>query len=54
MTSIEDMKSCIQEWMAQPLSAVELAQTYAECKEELDRQMEYCMGSFTKEANNAK
>lgn len=53
MTSIEDMKSCIQEWMAQSLSAVELAQTYAECKEELDRQMEFCMGNFTNEADHA-
>ena len=28
MVSIDDMKSCIQEWMAQSLMAVELAYIY--------------------------
>lgn len=49
MTSIDNMKSCIQDWMAQPLSAVDLAQTYAECMAELNRQLEYCMRIFTQE-----
>jgi len=49
MVSIDDMKSMIQEWMAQELSAVELAKTYAECRAELDKQLEYCMAQFTQE-----
>ena len=48
MTSIDDMKSCIQEWMAEALSAVELAKTYAEVRSELDKQLEYCMDEFTR------
>ena len=39
MVGISDMKSCIQEWMAQSLMAVELAYIYiyiyAECKKNL-------------------
>lgn len=49
MVSHEDMKSCVQEWMAQELSAVDLAKTYAEIRAELDKQLEYCMEHFTKE-----
>ena len=49
MISIDDMKSCIQEWMAQELSAVDLAKTYAEIKMELDKQLEYCMAGFVEE-----
>ena len=52
MVDIEDMKGCIQEWMAQELSAVNLAKTYAECKGELDRQLEYCMESFISGGEN--
>lgn len=50
--SIDDMKSYIQEWMARSISAVELAQTYAECMHELNQQLEYCMESFTEEATH--
>ena len=44
--NIDDMKSLIQEWMAQELSAVDLAKTYAEIRTELDIQLEYCMESY--------
>jgi len=47
MVDIEDMKSCIQEWMAQGPSAVCLAKTYAEIRTELDKQLEFCMTVFT-------
>ena len=43
MISIDEMKLRIQEWMAQPLSAIELAYTYAEIKAELEKQLEFCM-----------
>lgn len=46
MSSINDMKLIIQEWMAQELTAKDLARTYAEIREELDRQMEYYMDNF--------
>lgn len=49
MVSIDEIKSCIQEWMAQPLTAVELAKTYAEIKLELEKQLEYCMTSLCEE-----
>ena len=47
MTNIDDMKSMVQEWMADALSAVELAKVYAELMAELDKQLEYCTGEFT-------
>ena len=46
MVSIEDMKSIIQEWMAQELSPVDLGKTYAEVLCELNKQFEYCMNSL--------
>ena len=51
MVSIDDMKTCIQEWMAQELTAVDLAKTYAEIRAELDKQLEVCMAEFTKEGS---
>ncbi len=48
----EEMKSCIQEWMAQALDAVELAKTYAEIKQELDLQLEFCMSELLEGADN--
>ena len=53
MTSIEDMRTCIQEWMAQELTAVNLAKTYAEIRIELDKQLEVCMEGFTEEGEEA-
>ena len=47
MVSIEDMHELIQEWMAQPISAVELAETYAAIRMELDKQLPICMDEFT-------
>jgi hypothetical protein len=53
VTSIEDMRTCIQEWMAQELTAVNLAKTYAEIRIELDKQLEVCMEGFTEEGEEA-
>ena len=52
MTSTQEMRYVIQEWMAQELDAVSLTQTYSEIKEELNRQLEYCMSAFTKAKEN--
>lgn len=49
MVEIDEMKSCIQEWMAQPLSAIKLARLYSELKAELEKQLEFCMESFSGE-----
>ena len=46
MESIEDMKSMIQDWMAQELSPVDLGKTYAEVLGELNKQFEICMNSL--------
>lgn len=48
MIPMDDMKYCIQEWMAQCLTAKETAYQYAELRGELDKQMEYMMDSFVK------
>jgi hypothetical protein len=53
VTSIEDIRTCIQEWMMQELTAVNLAKTYAEIKLELDKQLEVCMEGFTGEGEKA-
>ena len=47
MVSLEDMQECVQEWMAQPLSAVELAETYAAIRLELEKQLHVCMDELT-------
>ena len=44
--TIDEMKECIQEWMAQCTSPINLAMTYAECKAELDYQLRFCMSMF--------
>ena len=49
MVEIEEMKSYIQEWMAQPLSVIELARLYSKLKLELEKQLEVCMESLTGE-----
>ena len=49
MTSFEEMRNYIRDWMSQPLTSVDLAKTYAELRTELDRQLEINMKSFTQE-----
>lgn len=44
MVSIDDMKSCIQEWMGQALLPSDLARIYADISLELERQLDICMG----------
>ena len=46
MITIDEMKECIQEWMAQCASPINLAMTYAECKAGLDYQLRFCMNMF--------
>ena len=41
MVSTDDMKSCIQEWMAQALCIEDLAKIYATIISETDKQLEY-------------
>ena len=41
MVSVDDMKSCIQEWMAQALCIEDLAKIYATIINETDKQLEY-------------
>lgn len=39
--SIDDMKSCIQEWFAQEYNLVGLTNLYVEVRMEIDRQLQY-------------
>ena len=39
--SIDDMKSCIQEWFAQEYNLVGLTNLYVEIRMEIDRQLQY-------------
>lgn len=41
MISEEDMRSCIQEWMAQALDIEDLAKIYATIISETDKQLSY-------------
>ena len=41
MVSADDMKSCIQEWVAQALCIEDLAKIYATIISETDKQLEY-------------
>ena len=41
MVSTDDMKSCIQEWMAQALCIEDLAKIYTTIISETDKQLEY-------------
>lgn len=39
--SIEDMKSCIEEWFAQEYNLVGLTNLYVEVRMEIDKQLQY-------------
>ena len=54
MVSVDDMKSMIQEWMAQELTISDLSRTYTEVRIELDKQLEYCINSFIEAAKEAR
>lgn len=47
IVTIDEMKSCIQEWFVQPVDAVTLAKVYAEVLEEINYQLEYRMKCLT-------
>lgn len=46
MFSVDDMKSCIQEWFSDSLNTTEVAKTYHEVVSEAERQLEYMMNSL--------
>ena len=48
MISEEDMRSCIQEWMAQALDIEDLAKIYATIINETDKQLSYVAEQITK------
>ena len=48
MISEEDMRSCIQEWMAQALDIEDLAKIYATIISETDKQLSYMDEQITK------
>mgnify|MGYP003292146562 CR=1 FL=1 len=41
MTTLDDMRSCIQEWFAQAISAEDLREIYYVVRSEADKQHEY-------------
>lgn len=43
MFSVDDMKSCIEEWFADASDCVEVAKTYHEVVLEAEKQLEYMM-----------
>lgn len=47
--SIEDMKSCIQEWFAQALGFDDLREIYNAVRSEADKQFEYMADSIAKQ-----
>lgn len=47
--SLEDMKSCIQEWFAQALSFEDLRDIYNAVRSEADKQFEYMADSIAKQ-----
>jgi len=47
--SIEDMKSCIQEWFAQEYNLVGLTNLYVEIRMEIDKQLVYMTNAIGKE-----
>ena len=49
MVSEEEMKSCIQEWMAQALCIEDLAKIYAAIISETDKQLVYMSEQIAKE-----
>lgn len=48
MISEEEMRSCIQEWMAQALGIEDLAKIYATIISETDKQLSYMAEQITK------
>lgn len=50
--SVDDMKSCIQEWFADASDVVEVAKTYNEVLLETEKQMEYMMGQLVGKCEN--
>ena len=48
MISEEDMRSCIQEWMAQALDIESLARIFATITNETDKQLLYMAEQITK------
>ena len=50
--SIEDMKSCIQEWFAQALGFEDLAEIFYAVKSETDKQFVYMAEQICKERND--
>lgn len=46
MVEKDDMKSCIQEWMAQALNIEDLAKIYATIVSETDKQLAYMCKQF--------
>lgn len=49
MISEEEMRSCIQEWMAQALCIEDLAKIYATIISEIDKQLSYMSEQIEKE-----
>lgn len=47
--SIEDMKSCIQEWFAQALGFDDLREIYSAVRSEADKQFEYIANNIAKQ-----
>lgn len=46
--SIDDKKSCIQEWFAQEYNLVGLTNLYVEIRMEIDKQLQYMTNSIGK------
>lgn len=47
--SIEDMRSCVQEWFAQALGFDDLRDIYLAVRSEADKQFEYMADSIAKQ-----
>ena len=47
MYSVDDIKSCIQEWFGECLGAVDVAKTYCEIQKEAEKQMEFMMRQYS-------
>lgn len=52
IVSIEDMKSCIQEWFGEIYSFEDLAEVYYAVRSETDKQFVYMAEQICTEANN--
>ena len=49
MFSVDEMRSCIQEWFSDALTHVEIAKTYHEILQEAEKQIELCMQNIDKD-----